>query len=81
MVGQGKIKGMYKKIAMADLIEEEEIYASFPAVKNGKVLFCNTLTSNYFTDGIVEPHKMLDDLIHGLQLDENNIPSYFKILK
>ena len=65
--------------SLEDLKGEDPIYSEFPAVKNNKVIFCNTSTTGYFTMGIVEPDVMLKDL--------NNIKNpdytakYFNILK
>ena len=65
--------------SLQDLINEESIYAEFPAVKNKKVIFCNTSTTDYFTMGVVEPELMLLDLINVSNPNHN--PKYFKLLK
>lgn len=64
---------------MDDLKAEEAIYAEFPAVKNNRVLFCNTTTTDYFTMGVVEPEVMLKDLLN--YNDSNYVSKYFKVLK
>lgn len=64
---------------LEDLKKEEAIYAEFPSVKNNKVIFCNTSTTDYFTMGVVEPELMLKDLIHCTDLNYES--KYFKVLK
>jgi iron complex transport system substrate-binding protein len=66
--------------SLTDLLNEEEIYKDFKAVKNGNVIFCNTTTTNYFTKGVVEPHIMLKDIISCVNKDLNST-TYFKLLK
>ncbi len=48
----------YKK-----LVEENELYENFDAVKNHRVIFCDSRKSSYFETGTLEPHKVLGDLI------------------
>ncbi len=64
---------------LEDLKKEESIYSEFPAVKNNRVLFCNTSTTDYFTMGSVEPEIMLQDLLFCN--DSTYLPKYFKLLK
>ena len=64
-----------------DLIEEEPVYKTFKSVKNGNVIFCNTATSNYFIDGVVEPHVMLRELKSAVNGEIINDPHYFEILR
>lgn len=65
--------------SLEDLKAEESIYSNFPSVQNGKVIFCNTSTTDYFSMGVVEPDLMLRDLVHCT--DSNYISKYFKLLK
>ena len=64
---------------LEDLKKEESIYSEFDAVKNNRVLFCNTSTTDYFTMGIVEPEIMLQDLLFWN--DSNYTPKYFRLLE
>ena len=67
--------------SLADLMEEEAIYKEFKAVKNKKVLFCNTGHSPYFTQGIIAPDEMLKELIE-IKTQENDYNGvYFRYLK
>lgn len=66
---------------LEDLKNEQDIYADFPAVKKGKVIFCNTSTTDYFTNGIVAPDQMLKDLIHAFNPVKSHVPQYFTPLK
>jgi len=68
-----------KDYTLEDLKKEESIYSEFPAVKNNRVLFCNTSTTDYFTMGVVEPQIMLQDLLQFS--DSSYVPKYFKLLK
>jgi len=67
---------------LAQLLKENPIYATFPAVKNGKVIFCNTATTDYFSKGVLEPDIMLKDLLfcQNELADKNYQPHYFKLL-
>jgi iron complex transport system substrate-binding protein len=49
--------------SLEKLIAENKIYSTFPAVKNKKVIFCNTAHNDYFSKGVIEPHILLRDLI------------------
>jgi len=64
---------------LQDLKNEEPIYSEFSSVKNNKVIFCNTSTTDYFTMGVVEPDIMLQDLIHCMDSSYNS--KYFRLLK
>ena len=70
-----------KDFTLANLLEEEEVYKEFPSVKNGKVIFCNTATTEYFTKGVVEPDILLKELIYAKDNLELEEPKYFRVLK
>jgi len=64
------------------LIAENKIYATFPSVRNGKVIFCNTAENDYFSKGVIEPHVMLKDLLMCLgKVEKNEKQTYFQVLK
>ncbi len=42
---------------------ENDLYTTFDAFKNHKVIFCDSKKSNYFETGTLEPHILLGDLI------------------
>ena len=64
------------------LIAENKIYSTFPSVRNGKVIFCNTAENDYFSKGVVEPHVMLMDLLKCLgKLKINHKQTYFHVLQ
>lgn len=69
-----------KNYSKKDLIAENRIYAHFPAVKNDRILFCNSETSPYFSEGPTEPHVMLKELIACLN-GRDAEHKYFTILK
>ena len=66
---------------LEDLINEEPVYAEFKSVKEGKVIFCNTATTDYFSMGVLEPHIMLKDLLYAAGHLSDHTPKYFHILK
>ena len=69
-----------KNFNINDLISENKIYGQIPAVIDRKVCFCNTEVTPYFSDGPIEPHRLLQDLIACKSgKDEGN--KYFKILR
>lgn len=70
-----------KGFDLTDLLAEEAVYREFRAVKEGKVIFCNTNTSDYFTYGVIEPHIMLNELKQALVGQPEENARYFKILK
>lgn len=67
--------------SLQDLLEENKIYATFPAVRNRKAIFCNTTENEYFSKGVIEPHLMLRDLLICLGLSKEKSSGYFRKLK
>ena len=65
---------------MKDLLAENKIYATFPSVQNGKVIFCNTAENDYFSKGVIEPHIMLQDLVSCLGKKQQTTNRYFRVL-
>jgi iron complex transport system substrate-binding protein len=67
----------------AELQSENEIYASFKAFKEKKILFCNTSTTAYFEKSQLEPHIVLSDLIFLMhpELLPDYQPVYYTFLK
>ena len=63
------------------LKKEDPVYQTFKSVKEGKVIFCNTESSDYFTYGIVEPDIMLWELNEAIDGEFHDDAKYFKILK
>lgn len=47
----------------AEIKSENEIYASFKAFKDHKVIYCNSFETAYFERGPLEPHLILADFI------------------
>lgn len=66
--------------SMADLMEEEPVYKEFKAVKNRTVFFCNTGTTDYFAEGVVEPHILLRELQQLVRGDDPAKYKYFSRL-
>mgnify|MGYP000067467436 CR=1 FL=1 len=65
---------------LEDLLEEEEVYKTFRSVKEGKVIFCNTYTSDYFTFGLLEPHIMMKELSRIMEGSPLARSKYFHLL-
>ena len=63
------------------LIAEDDVYSTFSSVKNHQVIFCNTSTSDYFLDGVIEPDIMLKDLLFATHKIDKHQPKYFHLLK
>jgi len=53
----------------AQLLQENELYGSFTAFQNRKVILCNTLKNGYFERSQYEPNVVLADFIHILHPD------------
>ncbi|PKP52911.1 MAG: hypothetical protein CVT92_06480 [Bacteroidetes bacterium HGW-Bacteroidetes-1] len=65
------------------LLAENELYKSFDAFQNKKIIYCNTGKSAYFEQGSLEPQKVLADFIaifHPELLPEHTAV-YHQILK
>ena len=65
----------------ADLLAEEPVYAKFKSVIHNQVIFCNTATSDFFSQGTVEPDIMLKDLLYATHKIGQHEPKYFFLLK
>lgn len=70
-----------KDFTLEDLINEEPVYKKFKAVKNHQVIFCNTAQVDYFGQGVVEPHVMLQDLLFAVHKIDQHQPKYFFLLQ
>ncbi|MFK8045393.1 MAG: ABC transporter substrate-binding protein [Crocinitomicaceae bacterium] len=70
-----------KGYALEDLVQEEDVYQTFNSVQKKQVLFCNTSESSYFTQGILEPHIMLKDILYLTHQITDYKPKYFHLLK
>jgi len=67
--------------SLADLISEEPVYAKFKSVIHQQVIFCNTATTDYFANGVVEPQIMLKDLLFATHKLSEHQPKYFFLLR
>ena len=63
------------------LKKEQSVYGSFKSVQQKQVIFCNSNTSDYFLDGVLEPHIMLKDILFATKQIEDHQPKYFHLLK
>ena len=63
------------------LKSEEPVYASFKSVKNHQVIFCNSRTSDYFLQGVIEPSIMIKDILYATHKIDQHTPKYFHLLK
>jgi iron complex transport system substrate-binding protein len=64
------------------LVQEDERYADFLALKNKNVFICNTLKSPYFQKGLLEPQIILADYIKILhpEILPHYQPVYYHLL-
>ena len=69
-----------KNFSLEDLKKENRIYTTFPSVQFNKVIFCNTSTTPYFSQGPIEPHILLQDLINCIDGNDSE-NKYFKLLR
>jgi len=67
--------------SLADLISEEQVYAKFKSVIHQQVIFCNSATSDYFANGVVEPQIMLKDILFATHKLSEHQPKYFFLLR
>lgn len=66
---------------LSQLLQEEDVYREFKAVKNNQVLFCNTRSNDYFVQAVAEPHIVLRDLLFLTGQLQDHEPQYFKRLE
>jgi iron complex transport system substrate-binding protein len=68
-----------------DLQSEFAPYAHFKAWKDRKIISCNTLQTDYYEEGTINPDLLLKDLIHLLHPEtageEGFKPKYFQRMK
>jgi len=71
------------QFSLKELKDENDIYDDFSAFKNENILFCNSNLSDYFGMGVVEPDKILSDLVFYFhpELLKDYTPQYFQKLK
>ena len=67
--------------SLADLVEEDEVYGTFKSVSNRQVIFCNSATTDYFIQGVIEPQIMLKDILYATHKIDDHNPRYFHILE
>lgn len=67
--------------SLEDLMAEEPVYAKFKSVIHHQVIFCNSATSDYFANGVVEPQIMLKDLLFATHKLSEHQPKYFFLLR
>ncbi len=72
-----------KGYSYKNLAQEYELYTTFKAFQERRVIFCNTSTSGYFEKGTYEPHVQLADLISCLHpgLIHGHVPVYYTMLE
>jgi len=70
-----------ENFSLADLVAEEPVYSKFKSVIHQQVIFCNSATTDYFANGVVEPQIMLRDLLFAAHKLSDHQPKYFFLLK
>ncbi|MGI6718823.1 MAG: ABC transporter substrate-binding protein [Bacteroidales bacterium] len=53
------------KVKLSDITSQNDYYQYFKAVKNNKIIYCNTSKSPYYIEDVVEPEIILQDLINA----------------
>lgn len=71
--------GRGKDFGLKDLIEEDELYAQFKCVADKNVVFCNTSSTPYFEEALIEPDVLLNNLIQTAKTGKST--KYFQMLK
>lgn len=66
---------------LEDLKEENPVYTTFKSVKHEQVIFCNTRTSAYFLQGVIEPQIILKDILYATHKIDQHQAKYFQLLK
>jgi len=59
----GMVVSQDSAFTINQLVAKDERYRDFPSITSGNVFVCNSKKSDYFGDGVVEPHLILADLI------------------
>jgi iron complex transport system substrate-binding protein len=70
------------KYSYEQIKSENELYASFKAFQERKIIYCNILETSYFERSSLEPHHMLADFIAIFHPDllPNHKPVFHKLL-
>lgn len=78
----GRIDARPQPLTIKDIIQEENRFNQVKAVLKRQVFYCNSNEADYFGDAVVEPEKILGDLIYIFHPDllPEHQPSYFRIL-
>lgn len=78
-------KVIYEKgdLTQEHIRADDERFAELNAFKKKQVFYCNAAETDYFGDGVVEPHVMLRDLIEIFypECQEAYEPVYFKTIQ
>lgn len=59
----GMVVSQDSAFTINQLVAKDERYRDFSSITSGNVFVCNSQKSDYFGDGVVEPHLILADLI------------------
>lgn len=75
-------KVIYEKgqLTMNEIKSQDERFAELPCFQNEHVFYCNASETDYFGEGVMQPHLILSDLIHLLNEDTYQ-PNFFKPVK
>ena len=79
----GKVLYSEGLVSPADLIGADERLAELKCFNDSSLFYCNTNTSDYFGDGVIEPHVMLGEIASILhpEIVKSENPKYFQSLK
>lgn len=76
----GKIVFEQGPLTLDNILEQDERFAELKAFRDGNIFYCNASDKDYFGEGIVEPDKILSDLVAILHPEflPEHIPAYFQ---
>jgi iron complex transport system substrate-binding protein len=59
----GKVIYEPGELTFEQIRANDQRYSQLKAFKTGQIFYCNTAESDYFGDGVMEPHIILEDLV------------------
>ncbi|MFM1932995.1 MAG: hypothetical protein RL226_2298, partial [Bacteroidota bacterium] len=79
----GKVFYASDEVTLNDFTSGDQRVETLPAVVNKRLFYCNSGTTDYFGDGVIEPHKILMDLaaIFHPELFPSHQPTYFQVFQ
>jgi len=57
-------------LTLDQLAAQDQRFAKLPCFQNSNVFYCNAAETDYFGEGVMQPHLILEDLVHLLNEED-----------